>query len=231
MIGSHDTFTYLKSTNCLYNGFSRLWRTQPQGYNIEKQYQCGVRMFDVRVARVKNHWQPAHGLATLRNAWSSLGQLAHYVQNACPKAIWRLVLERGGKNDKEQFLKEVEQYNLIDNYPNLWRIDIKSDKSWLGKYGNNNEKLYNQGYKFALVNTWESPSQELHATVTPKNFYKVNLLTEASKINMRLPFFQTQKAFKEEVNSKDSLYLIDFATYGDIFVCPPTLYNLHKRNL
>lgn len=217
MIGSHDSFTYLKSTNCLYNHMTRLWRTQQKDYTIPVQYQCGVRMFDIRVVRVKNHWQAAHGLATLDVSWGDLGDIAWFMRYNCPKAIWRLILERGNSKDKRQFLKEVEQYSLIARYPTLWRIDIKSEKSWLGKYGNNNENLYNQGYKFALVNTWESPSQELHATVTTKNFHKVNLLNEAEKINQQLPFFKTKKASQEEVNNKENLYLIDYATYGDIF--------------
>ena len=64
MIGSHNTYTYLKSDTDIYNHNTKFWRCQD--CNISKQYQMGVRYFDIRVFRTKNEygkdgWHAAHG--------------------------------------------------------------------------------------------------------------------------------------------------------------------------
>ena len=58
MIASHDTFTYDKPINLLFNLFSIFWRCQK--LDIASQYNKGVRIFDIRVARHKDKWVAAH---------------------------------------------------------------------------------------------------------------------------------------------------------------------------
>ena len=56
MIGSHNSFTYLKSTNSVINAVSAFWRCQVK--SIQEQYKAGVRFFDSRceVLNVHGKW-------------------------------------------------------------------------------------------------------------------------------------------------------------------------------
>ena len=55
MIGSHNSFTYLKSTNSVINAVSAFWRCQVK--SIQEQYKAGVRFFDVRVKGEDNEYK------------------------------------------------------------------------------------------------------------------------------------------------------------------------------
>lgn len=201
MIGSHDTFTYLDSSNCLMNKLTRYWRTQCK--TIEAQYAFGVRMFDIRVVRDNNKWRAAHGMAKLKKSWRSLHAICAYMENKFPEAIYRLVFERG--NQEEVFRKQAT--GLCKEFPNLWRVDIKSTKNWMGAVENNNDSLYERGYLFAKVNTWEPPSCEPNAQLTIKNFYKFNMKKEDKKLHET--FFN---GLKEVLASKENLYFLDYCT-------------------
>lgn len=67
MLGSHNSFTYLKATNTFYGQFPIVWRCQYK--TIQEQYKDGIRFFDVRVKLEKkanrNMWRCAHGIVDL----------------------------------------------------------------------------------------------------------------------------------------------------------------------
>lgn len=216
MIGSHDTFTYLKSTSWIYNNCKKWWKCQKD--SIEDQYKFGIRFFDIRVVRDDNKWRAAHGACKLKKTWKTLDELCAYIGVNFPEAIYRIVLESG---NRDQFLKEVgygkpKLETLCGKYPNLWRVDIKDDKVWMGKYGNNNDALFARGYAFAKVNTWEEPAYELHGNISGSNFYKADLRKEAKEINSRLIFFMDRPDAEEHLRynleDKTHLYLLDYCT-------------------
>lgn len=208
MIGSHNSFSYLPSTFWLYNKFSKYWRTQCD--TIAEQYDFGIRFFDIRVCWKHHKWQICHGIVNLMVSFKSLEEICECIEDNTPEAIYRIVLEKGGVNDEKIFL--VDSHGLCNKYHHLWRIDIKSRKTWLGSVDNNNQLLFDQGYKFALVNTWEDTAHELRGYVTWKTFYKDNLKEEAKSINNILDFFHDNTKLKEMLESKSELYFLDYCT-------------------
>lgn len=208
MIGSHDTFTYLKSS-WIYNNCKKYWKCQKK--SIEEQYEFGIRMFDVRVFWDKK-WRLCHGKANLKGiSWNTLTDIAEYMAKTCPEAIYRLWLEKG---DDKEFKKQVEDLknNLPDNSL-LWRVGIKSTKEWKNGIYNRNDVLYKLGYEFALHNTWEYPCYELHGNIQDlDDVFSVDLRKEAKKINANLKFFDDKNKLKAMLESKDKLYLIDYCT-------------------
>lgn len=212
MLGSHDTYTYLKSTSWIYNNCKKYWKTQCK--SIEEQYAFGIRCFDIRVYRDKKCWRVCHGMANLKKTFSSLQEICYIMQRDFPEAIYRIVLEKGNST---LFVSEATKpnvrnsnVNLCGLFTNLWRVDIKESGNWKGSVCNNNHKLFDLGYKFALVNTWEFPSHELHGAVTSGNFYKIDLCKEAKRINGQLDFFKND--LKNMISSKEELYLLDYCT-------------------
>lgn len=210
MIGSHDTFTYLKPTNKLHNLTKKWWRTQCK--TIEEQYNFGIRFFDIRVyLDSDNHWRFCHGIVDFKRYERTLNDICLYMENYFPKAIYRIVLEKGNSSVRDIFVSAAR--GLCEKYPNLWRIDIKSSKNWLGAVDNNNQKLFKRGYKFALVNTWESPAHELHGNLKEiDDIFYTNLRKDARAINSTLPFFIDEKRLKNMIKSKSELYFIDYCT-------------------
>lgn len=217
MIGSHDTFTYLKSTSWVYNNCKKWWKCQCK--TIAEQYAFGIRLFDIRVCRDKGRWRMCHGKVNLKMTFDTLRDICADMQRNFPEAIYRLVLEKG---DTAPFLGEVlldGGETLCTRYPKLWRVDIKDTGLWMGSVANNNQRLYNEGYKFALVNTWEAPAHEPHVNLSLSNCLKTDIRKEARKTNSGLPFFQSDSrmfaenaALDEMLNSKDELWLLDYCT-------------------
>lgn len=214
MIGSHNTFTYLESAIPLFNLCKRWWKCQTKP--LLWQYAYGIRFFDIRVCRDKGLWKLCHGLVDLKDDSTmftkiiSLEDICKAMAKMCPEAIYRIVLEKGNSTDEMIFI--METCNLCKQYPNLWRLDIKNDQIWNGKYGNNNQLLYDKGYKFAKVNTWEEPSHELRGNITKDNWYKTSLKGEAKTINSNLDFFKDNYRLEQMIASKEELYLLDFCT-------------------
>lgn len=205
MIGSHDTFTYLPPSNPLFRLFSRWWRTQSK--TIDFQHNRGIRFFDIRVCMDKyGRWQLCHGVVNLLTDFYSLASLCYHIQSVYPDTLFRLVLEKGDKYVQKVFTQEASP--LCEEFPNLWRVDIKSTGNWMGAVANNNQALYDKGYKFALGNTWDKPAQELHGFVTKKNWWKINLKREAKRINSNL--FNTDNEWEEALKDKEHLYFLDY---------------------
>lgn len=214
MLGSHDTFTYLKPTNKIHNLTKKWWRTQCK--SIDEQYAFGVRFFDFRVYRDNNVWRLCHGAANFKMAFLKLKGICNFIEWEYPEAIYRIVLEKGEESVfKQEALhpqKMIPQETLCDFFGHLWRVDIKSTGNWMGSVCNNNQKLYDKGYKFAKVDTWTPPAHELHGSITVSNFYKTNLKKEAQKINGGLEFFKDTQKLKDMIASKDELYFLDYCT-------------------
>ena len=208
MIGSHDTFTYLKPCNPIYKLSSRWWRTQCK--SIDEQYAFGVRFFDIRVCRDGNKWRLCHGVVNLKMTFPTIKDICNFMDMKCPVAIYRIVLEKGNYKDERIFINEVQ--GLCNKFTGLWRVDIKASKVWTGEVDDNNISLFKKGYLFALSNVWEEPVHELHGFVTTSNFYKVNLRKEAMKINGSLTFFDNKASLKEMIDDKVNLYFIDYCT-------------------
>lgn len=118
MLGSHDSFTYLKAKNPIYEIFSWLWRTQTK--SIKEQAKIGVSYLDVRVHyNYEDYkWELCHGLVNFNKEYSLLSDIL----NEYKDFKVRLILEKG---NEERFIKEFKD---IKDYPNLDLVAIK--KNW-----------------------------------------------------------------------------------------------------
>ena len=171
MIGSHNTYTYLKSDTDIYNHNTRFWRCQD--CNISKQYQMGVRYFDIRVFRTKNKygkdvWQAAHGLVNLEKQWLSIKSICNMFKNTYKNSKFRLVLEKGDEEDEKIFKEETLEN--VDNCPSLISVIIK--KPWTVLYNRENLIFHDYSYeewKFTdiIQNLTNFPIKENAAKVNP----------------------------------------------------------------
>lgn len=198
------------------NNCKKWWKCQCR--TIGEQYAFGIRMFDIRVYRDGGKWRVCHGKVNLKMTFDTLRDICWYMTKTCPGAIYRLVLEKG---DASAFYDDVGEpgNTLCDRYPKLWRIDIKESGEWDGAVANNNQRLYNDGYKFALVNTWELPAHEPHVNISLGNCLKTDIRKESRKTNSQLPFFQSDSkmfadnsALFDMLTSKEELWLLDYCT-------------------
>lgn len=154
MIGSHDTFTYLKTSNILAKLFTMFWRCQEA--SIEEQYKCGVRFFDVRVIHEKKkkieRWRIGHGIAKVNKTFNTLTEICDYFKNQFPGSKVRIVLESGCSNKYilERFRREVDELtkDLLDV---VFQIIIKTP--WTIIYQNGSFELW-VGYNCELFN-WD----------------------------------------------------------------------------
>lgn len=110
MLGSHDSYTYLKSQNGLIDCISRFWRCQ--NASIVDQYNFGVRFFDIRVFRStttkgKACWRCAHGLAELEKTYATIKSICAYFTSTLKGCKFRIWLEKGSDEDWELFKKEA----------------------------------------------------------------------------------------------------------------------------
>ena len=120
MIGTHDSFTYLKAKNKIYELFSFLWRTQTK--SIKEQKELGVKYLDVRVHKTKdNQWELCHGLVNFNKQYNTLYNLMEDLSDFKV----RLILEKGTKADEEVFKFII--YKLSYKYSNLVFSAIKKD--------------------------------------------------------------------------------------------------------
>lgn len=209
MIGTHDSFSYLPAQG-IANLLPRLWRTQSA--SLLEQYASGVRMFDLRIRldRTNTKWQACHGLARFNWHWDRVADLCRYIEKHFPKAIYRIVLDRGNRDEEDYFRYQSE--HLCEHFSRLWRVDIRRSGRWDGAVCNNNAELYKEGYLFAMVNTWECPAFELHGKLTWRNALTLDLHKEARRINATLPVMTDDEAYAEDTMNKENLFLLDYAT-------------------
>lgn len=120
MIGTHDSYTYLKARNRVYEWFSFLWRTQSK--SIEQQKEAGVTYFDIRVYRDYAHlgWRVCHGIVDFDIIFDSLENIL----TEFPTYKVRIILERGGDIEEVWFAKDIEK---VKDFTNLSFACIKKD--------------------------------------------------------------------------------------------------------
>ena len=138
MLASHDSFTYCKPTNPLFNLISIFWKCQK--LNIDEQYKLGVRIFDVRVYRYKNKWGFAHGSARFNDIYFDLLlSICEYFDKHYKNSIIRIYLEDNVNNKNEEILNRflVEANHVFTLYkPMIW--EIGTHFPWKTYYRNNN---------------------------------------------------------------------------------------------
>ena len=130
MIGTHDSYTYLKSTEGIYNTFSWSWRTQDK--SIQQQYAAGVRYFDIRVREDGKFWRVCHGVVDLDKRFASIQDILVLFSGIYKDSLVRLILEKG---PTAKFESEINKYK--DLYPCLafscikdnWKILVNRDPS------------------------------------------------------------------------------------------------------
>lgn len=206
MLGSHDSYTFQKAQFPL-NAAKRWWKTQCK--TIEEQYAFGVRLFDIRVYRDGPVWRTCHGIANFDRIFHTISEIIMYFRYNFPQALIRIYLEKGDDTEFKNSVSKFVQYGF--NMDNVWRIGIKEDNDWTYGLFNNNTKLFDAGYKFALDAPWENNSHELHCFIDSHNFLTANLRAEAKRIN-HLHVFTSERQKEQIIKSKENLWLIDFAT-------------------
>lgn len=122
MIGTHDSFTYLKAKNKIYELFSFLWRTQTK--SIKEQQKLGVQYLDIRVHRtVDNQWELCHGIVNFEKKYCLFSDILKEYKDF----NIRLILEKGDELDEKFFRKEI--FYLPKLFKNLSCVVIK--KNWV----------------------------------------------------------------------------------------------------
>lgn len=124
MIATHNTMTYLRACNPLFNLFSFLWRCQNR--SLAKQKQDGVGYFDIRCRLYQNEWKLAHGLVVLD------ANLEDVLPKVGKKKPFRLILEKG--DDLTEYLFGALVERIKRYYPNLHYAVVK--QGWKVLYEN-----------------------------------------------------------------------------------------------
>lgn len=134
MLGSHNSYTYKKALNKIFEAFNFLWRCQTK--SLQDQYKNGVRYFDIRIYRKKNAWGFAHGLVNLYGGFGNLKALFQSFRMQYPNAKCRILLEKG---NKELFIKEVKELESFEDFSEIvhqciikknWEIVYDSNKQY-----------------------------------------------------------------------------------------------------
>lgn len=151
MIASHDSYTYQKAKNPLMNLISIFWKTQK--LDIKKQYELGVRIFDVRVCKNnKGLWGTAHGSAHFKESFNSISEICKYFKDNYSGSFIRIYLEDNVKennNLKDEFLKESEE--AYSKYKDIiW--EIGTHFPWITYYHNPDFQMLIKEYYCHLFN-------------------------------------------------------------------------------
>lgn len=198
MIGSHNTFTYLKATNCLCNIFKAFWKCQE--ISLQEQYNMGIRVFDIRVSETnddKKCWQVKHGIAKVNQKFLTLSDICSFFKSNYPESVVRIMLE--DKSDDESILDRFtkESETVIDKYKDMiWTIYIK--RPWKMLY--QGRQLNVKEYCCYLFN-WDVDAS---LVTNIKNFsFKASSIKKWAKNN-------NPKITKEMIEDKDILYFMDY---------------------
>ena len=192
MIGSHNTYTYLDSDSAVLNRNTRFWRCQDR--NISKQYQMGVRYFDIRVFRTKNSfgkevWQAAHGAANLKKQWYNIKAICNMFKATYKDCKFRLWLEKGSQEDIDEFKKQVLEN--VSTCPQLdWaKIKLTNEQVYLSP---NHPKWHEYSYE-----EWELSD-------ILKNLTNYPIKENAAKVNPTIT--------KYMIECQDEVWLMDYVT-------------------
>lgn len=127
MIGTHNTMTYLRAKNALWETIKGYWRCQDK--TLDEQIALGVRWFDIRVVcdnRLNgNLWNFAHGLITLRGD-ILLNDVLEKIQT-CGGFV-RVMLERGVQSEEDLFVDYFAVDRISGKWPCIKGVVIK--KGW-----------------------------------------------------------------------------------------------------
>lgn len=159
MIGSHDTFTYLRCESPLVELIKKFWRCQV--VDIDKQYNAGARFFDVRIMtntkgglilgaiyrlfnkKENTTWGCGHGLAEVPQTFNKVEDICRYFSQKFPDAKYRIILEKKNDPNKDLFLQQFKDLMkpmstgrkfISELYPNCYYIGLKLP--WTEIYGN-----------------------------------------------------------------------------------------------
>lgn len=208
MLGSHDTFTYLKTNNILAKTFTLWWRCQE--HTIQEQYKMGVRVFDLRVIHESsdgfNWWRIGHGFATLEQRFVNLTNICTFFKKEFPGSILRICLESGCDNEEivNRFKKESEK--VVKRYSTmLWCIVIK--KPWQTLYTFKSFKKIVEPYCHLF--NWNT-EKDIMYNLKQFDISAWNLKTWAKSHN-------PEEITQEMIDDPDTLYFLDYiGTYPQI---------------
>ena len=199
MIGSHDSFTYLKATSKVVELFSRFWRCQDK--TIKEQYDNGVRCFDVRVfgdtVNNKFIWRIAHGAAELLQTFISLTAVLSYFKTQYPESIVRIVLEKGDQSIVDKFKKQSETILKGKNKNLIWELVIKDN--WEVIYHNDQYRCVD--YSCHLFN-WDTSKGVW------ENLKHINLSASSIKGYAK---DHNPEITQEMIDDKDVIHFMDYA--------------------
>ena len=126
IIGSHNTMSYMKPKHWWMKPF--LFMAKCQDKTIEKQYEYGARLFDLRLVFDKNgNVGFAHGLFSFQG---NLDEVLSYLNSKMERVYVRILNERDKNYDL--FKKKCMQIKL--KYPHIMFIGGINKKDWKQLY-------------------------------------------------------------------------------------------------
>lgn len=154
MLGTHNSFTFLKS-NWFNELFSSYWRCQNK--NIGLQYNLGVRFFDIRIKRNKKRkWVICHGSISFNQyQFNTIYQLCYFIEDTFRNLYYRIILENNKNNGKELFKQEI--IGIEKRFNKLVYYAIK--KPWICLY--DNRQFETKAYNCCLFN-WQGDKSFLY---------------------------------------------------------------------
>lgn len=190
MIATHNSFTYKRSTNKLFEYFNCFWRCQTK--TIKEQFDSGVRFFDIRVYKKKDSWNFAHGLVNLYGGVNSLEVLYRYLCMTFPSVKCRLILEKG---DSSTFIEEIN--SLKDKYESFGNVVYQCiiKKGW--------EIIYSSNEDFQIIDYCYTPIISNKSLLYNLTHFKISTIKRYAKKHNPII---TQK-MKEDVHV---IYFMDF---------------------
>ena len=134
-IGSHDSMSYLQP----YHWWMRPFRfvARCQSVPIDRQYECGARLFDIRVRYYKGLWWFAHGVMLFKG--ETPDSVFQYLNKVDEKVMVRLILEYNSPvEDMERIsvLFECQAYKWCQEYYNITFFGFYRKYDWKKLYDN-----------------------------------------------------------------------------------------------
>lgn len=198
MIGSHDSFTYLKATSKVVELFSRFWRCQDK--TIKEQYDAGVRCFDVRIfadsLEGKFVWGVGHGLAEVNQQFVNLTAILSFFKKQYEGSIVRIVLEKGDNNAVEKFKSQTNTILKGKNKDIIWELVIKDN--WEVLY--RSDKFVCNDYCCHLFN-WD-PTKGVWENLKHIDLSASSIKSYAKNNNPTIT--------QQMINDRDIIYFMDY---------------------
>lgn len=135
LIGTHNSLTGSK----IY-GWQRYfsWLISPfskcQDYSLLQQYNKGIRIYDIQVAKHKNTWRASHGFVWYQSTIDALYEVLDMAEDDDNLIGIRIGLDNHWRFSK--FSKEAEKLEFLDlvdklsKHPNLRILEVYIEKPW-----------------------------------------------------------------------------------------------------